>query len=304
LGVSSRIFTLDTIGTNLVEHLVENGYDVWLLDYRASIELPTASRSLTADVIATIDYPEAVSEVRRLTGAPSVQMVVHCFGATVFFISVLSGALQDVRSAVVSQATPHLDAASMVRLKSTLRIAWVLRALGKDTLTARTDADTGVIGRLWDAMLRAYPLPEVEKCDSPVCRRVSFLYSRLYEHDQLSPETHDTLHELFGVCSLAATQQVCSMVLAGHLVDFDGEDVYMEHVDRLAFPIRFVHGAENACFGPRGSQQSYEWVVANNGPDLYSRVVIPEFGHIDCILGERAVTEVFPHIVDHLDQHA
>ncbi|MBN9267383.1 MAG: hypothetical protein J0I75_22990, partial [Hyphomicrobium sp.] len=35
LGVSSLIYTIDTIDTNLVEYLVSAGYDCWLLDYRA-----------------------------------------------------------------------------------------------------------------------------------------------------------------------------------------------------------------------------------------------------------------------------
>src|SRR5688572_18982246 len=59
LGVSSRIFTVDTIDTNLVEYLYAYGYDVWLLDYRSSIELAAAAASATGDVIAAIDYPEA-----------------------------------------------------------------------------------------------------------------------------------------------------------------------------------------------------------------------------------------------------
>ncbi|MDQ3223269.1 MAG: GMC oxidoreductase, partial [Gemmatimonadota bacterium] len=42
LGVSSRIFSIDTIETNLLEFLYAHGYDVWLLDFRASIELPAS----------------------------------------------------------------------------------------------------------------------------------------------------------------------------------------------------------------------------------------------------------------------
>ena len=34
LGVSSKIFTIDTIETNLTEYLVAHGYDVWLLDFQ------------------------------------------------------------------------------------------------------------------------------------------------------------------------------------------------------------------------------------------------------------------------------
>lgn len=304
LGVSSRIFTLDTVETNLVEHLVARDFDVWLLDYRTSIELPTATAMTTADVIAAIDYPEAIAEVRRLTGAATVQMVVHCFGATVFFMAMLSGALEGVRSAVVSQATAHVDAAPLLRMKAILRLARVFRVVGIDTLNAYTDTDTPLAGRAWNQLLRLYPLPREERCASPTCRRVSFMYSQLYEHAQLAPATHDTLHELFGVSNLAASEHALTMVQAGHVVDAQGRDVYVPHVERLAIPLRIVHGAENACFLPGGSERTLQWLRAHNDPELYSRVVLPDYGHIDCIMGARAADEVFPHVSEHLEQTA
>ncbi len=91
LGVSSRIFSTDTIDTNLVEYLCAHGYDVWLLDFRVSMELEAAKGQWNGDQVATIDYPEAVRKVLTITGAPSVQMLVHCYGATVFFMSMLAG---------------------------------------------------------------------------------------------------------------------------------------------------------------------------------------------------------------------
>jgi cholesterol oxidase len=304
LGVSSGIFTVDTIPTNLVEHLVTHDYDVWLLDYRSSIELATAAEQADGDVIAAIDYPEAVAEVRQVTGADSVQMVVHCFGATVFFMSLLSGALTDVRSAVVSQATPHVDAAALVDLKGRIRAARMLQAIGLDTLDAYTDTEDGWTARLVDRALQLYPLDADERCSSATCHRVSFMYSQLYEHHQLAPATHDTLHELFGVANLTSLEHVLRIVRTGHLVDADGGDVYMPHAERAAIPLRIIHGAVNECFEPAGSAESFEWLRSHNDPALYSRVVVPDFGHIDCIFGERAVNAVYPHIVEHLDQSA
>ena len=49
LGVSSLIFSIDTIDTNLLEYLVAAEYDCWLLDYRASVDLPYARELWTAD---------------------------------------------------------------------------------------------------------------------------------------------------------------------------------------------------------------------------------------------------------------
>ena len=53
LGVSSLIFSMDTIETNLLEYLYAHGYDVWLLDYRNSIELPAATLQASGDDVAT-----------------------------------------------------------------------------------------------------------------------------------------------------------------------------------------------------------------------------------------------------------
>jgi cholesterol oxidase len=303
LGVSSRIFTVDTIETNLVEYLFAHGYDVWLLDYRSSIELAAAAKSATGDVIAAIDYPEAVAEVRRVSGAASVQMVVHCFGSTVFFMSMLAGKLAGVRAAVCSQATAHVDAAGLVRLKSGLHVPELLDALGVDKLDAYTDTHARWYERLYDRALELYPVERDEQCNSATCHRITFMYSLLYEHDQLAMTTHDTLHELFGVANVQAFEHLGAMVRAKQIVDAQGEDVYLRHPERLAIPLRIIHGAENACFHPSGSERTQAWLQRHNDPNLVSRVVIPNYGHIDCIFGKRAALDVYPHILAHLEAH-
>ncbi|MCA1675241.1 MAG: choline dehydrogenase, partial [Actinobacteria bacterium] len=107
LGISSRIFSIDTIETNLLEFLYAHGYDVWLLDYRASIELSASAGRFTGDDVAKYDYPAAVATVRAVTASETVQMVVHCFGATTFFMAMLNG-LPGVRSVVCSQIATHM----------------------------------------------------------------------------------------------------------------------------------------------------------------------------------------------------
>ena len=45
-GNAARAFALDTVPTNFTEYLGEHGYDVWLLDYRASPDLPSSSHAV------------------------------------------------------------------------------------------------------------------------------------------------------------------------------------------------------------------------------------------------------------------
>lgn len=300
LGVSSLAFATDLIDTNMTEYLVAHGYDVWLLDYRSSIELPYATTQYTADDIATRDFPAAVQAIRDLTGAPSIQAVVHCYGAITFTMAMCAG-LQGVRSAVCSQVGAHLSVIPLNRIKSGLYLDKLLADLGVKNLTMYTDADANWLDKLYNAALNLYPFEYEEYCKSPVCHRITFLYAPLYEHDQLNTATHDNLHELFGVASVSNFEHLGLMSRVGHIVDHEGEEVYLPHIDRLKIPIAFVQGEENRTWLPQSTRDTYDLLVKTNGPELYSRYLIPHYGHIDCIFGKDAHRDVYPVILKHLE---
>jgi cholesterol oxidase len=75
----------------------------------------------------------------------------------------------------------------------------------------------------------------------------------------------------------------------------------MSHLDRLKLPICFIHGAENQCFLPVSTELTYNALREANGKGLYSRHVIPSYGHIDCIYGKDAARDVYPYILEHLE---
>lgn len=300
LGVSSRIFSTDAIETNLLEYLIAHGYDVWLLDFRSSTALPASNTQYTADQVARFDYPAAVAKVREATGAASIQVVAHCYGATTLTMAMLAG-LEGVRSAVISQISTHMVTPALVHLKAGLHTPGVLDALGVESLTADATSKEGFFSRLYDRALTLYPVDADERCSSAVCHRISFMYAPLYEHAQLNFATHDRLYELFGAATIHAFEGLAMMIRKGHVVDAKGENVYLPHLDRMAIPICFIHGAENQCFLPESTEKTVEALSAKNGAALYSRHVIPAYGHIDCIFGKNASTDVYPYIVKHLD---
>ena len=301
VGVSSLIFRTDTIPTNLVEFLVARGFDVWALDFRSSIELASSNLQSTADDVAAYDYPAAVAAVQELTGAPSVQMVVHCFGSVSFFMAMLSG-LKGVRSAVSSQVATHLIPPPITQIKCGLYMPEVLNSLGIKSLNAYVNDHAGWEGRLYEAAMRLYPIPGNQLCNSPVCHRITFMYSQVFEHEQLNATTHDALDEMFGATNISAFEHLSRMVRMGHIVTAKGDDIYLTHLERLAIPIAFVHGGENQCFTPRSTELTYELLRDRNGKSLYTRHVIPRYGHADSILGKNAAIDVYPHIARHLEE--
>ena len=109
---------------------------------------------------------------------------------------------------------------------------------------------------------------------------------------------------MFGVANMTSFQHLGAMCREGHVVTLDGDDIYIEHLDRMAKPMLFISGEENACYLPKSTELTVERLSKANGADLYDRKVIPKYGHIDCIFGKNASRDVFPYIVEHLDKTA
>ncbi len=307
LAVSSEIFWTDLIETNLVEYLTAHGYDVWLLDLRVSIALDSAKTQSTADQVARFDHPAAVDFVLAKTGAPSLQAVVHCYGSNTFVMAMLAGYIprEKVRSIVCSQVAAHLKNGNLARFEAGLHLPGLLDKLGIESLTAYVDTHADWKDRFFDQALRLEHVPAHEHCHSAVCHRVTFMFSLLYQHENLGDRVHDNLHELFGVANITSFEQLTAMVRKGHVVDAHGADVYIgpkSNLERLKLPMRFIFGTENHCYLPASTEETLELLTATNGPGLYDRVPLEGYGHLDSIFGANAVNDVYPHILGHLEK--
>lgn len=303
LGVSSGIFTTTSIPENLVEHLVAAGFDVWALDNRVSVDLPTlCAMPHSGDAVARFDYAAALEVLLNETKAEAAHVFAHCFGAATFLMAVLGGHVSPakVRSLVTSQVGTHLFTTWPTRLKAGLRAEYWLHGAGIDNLSAYTDAHAPPLSKLFNTSLKFFPLDGDERCRSSVCHRITALYSLLYRHENLEPATHDRLHEMFGTVNLHAIRHLAEISRQGKLVDFEGSDCYLPNLANLEFPFRMIHGAENFCFKPDGTRVTEDLLLREHarnpqrmrGP--YDRRLIPGYGHIDCIFGRNAARDVYP----------
>jgi cholesterol oxidase len=244
--------------------------------------------------------------------------MAHCVGAMSFLMAMSAG-LKGVRSAVCSQLSAHPIVLPEIKLKAEVHFPTLLQALQVKTLSPREPLGIQLIasplkspvGKLIKEVLQTLPalddealklIPSPEQCESPVCRRILFIYGEPYLHDQLNPATHAAIHEMFGISNVATFQHLSRMIQAGKIVDKKGKNAYLLHIDRLAIPISFVHGAENRQFLPETTVRTFELLCKKNGKDLYSRHVIPHYGHLDCLVGKNAVVDVFPLILTELER--
>lgn len=300
-GTSALAYTIDTTETNLPEYLHEHGYDVWVLDYRASPALPSGGTQFTLDDIARYDYPAAVATVREISGADSVQIMAHCVGSLTMLMALGLG-LQGVRSAVASQVTLHPRAGTLNELRAGIYAGDLIQALGIDTLTTELDDDPSWLETLYDRALAIYPSGD-EPCDRPFCRRVMFMYGEVYDHDRLNDATHEHLEEAFGVANMTTLRHITKILRADHAVSMDGAHDYLDDVSGLRVPIAFVHGEHNRLFVPEGSAITYRVLSERNGDEYYSRYVIPGYAHMDLFIGKDAARDVYPVITAQLDTH-
>ena len=300
-GVRANVFRAP-VETNFAEYLVQRGYDVWLENWRASIEL--APNEWTLDQAARYDHPAAVETVVDETGAESVQAVIHCQGSTSFALSAAAGLVPRVRTIVSNAVSLH----TVVPDWSVFKINYVVPFVDRftDYLNPQWDADTRSLpGRL------LYYLTELthRECDNAVCRQVSFYYGSgfpaLWSHDNLNDETHEWLRREFANVPLSFYRQMKDCIQAGHLVSTGAVDGIPR--DITAQPpqtdARFAlfAGADNLCFLPESQVHTHDFLNQHR-PGHDSLHVVPGYGHLDVFFGQNAAQDVYPQMVNELDK--
>ena len=299
-GMSSHSFLTRTIGKNLTEFLTGEGYDVWLFDYRAGIDLPSAGTEFSIDDIARDDWPTAIRKVLEVTGRDSVQVFGHCVGSVSLQMTMLHRPLP-IRSAVCAQFPLHPVTSAFNWVKSELRVANALDSAGIKVV--RPDTISSPANALLYTVLRTLPIPAEERCGQAVCRWINSIYGCTHRHAQLNDRTHRALNEMFGVGNIRSIKHLALMMRKSLAVTEQGGKGYFADPGNMAeVKLLLLQGRHNYIFRPAGTLRTLRWLRAHNPNGQYQRLVLPGYAHLDAIIGARAATEVYPDIVRFLDE--
>jgi cholesterol oxidase len=299
-GMSSHSFLASTIEQNLTEFLAERGYDIWLFDYRAGIDLPSARSEFTIDDIALVDWPLAVRKVLDITGRKDVQAFGHCVGSGSLQMAILGG-LQGVRAAVCAQFPMHPSTSVFNQVKSRLHTAGAFRRLGVGGLAP--DVHPSPPDELVDITLRTLPMPAEERCGQAVCRWINAIFGCTHRHAQLNDATHRALNEMFGFGNIDSLRHLSLMMRRGLAVTHTGGMDYFEHPERFAdTSLLLLQGSQNYIFHPLGTLKTLRWLTDCNPQGDYQREVLHGYAHLDAIVGTNAAIDVYPRIADFLDR--
>lgn len=299
-GVRAELFR-PPVERTIVDVLVDDGWDVWLFNWRASIDLEPVPWSL--DDAAAFDHPAAVGYIAEQTGAESIRAVVHCQGSTSFCMSAVAGLLPQVDVIVSNAVSLHPVIPRFARFKiRSLRPA--MQQLTPYLNPAWGDGPTTGFSRV----ARAAVLATHRECDNPVCRMVSFTYGSgrpaLWSHENLNEDTHDWLRGEFGVVPMSFFAQMAECVKAGELVSVSRRpglpSRYASGPPRTDARFALIAGLRNRCFLPDSQRRSFEFLSRHRTGDTLH--LLPDYGHLDVFLGRRAAEDVFPVILGELNR--
>ena len=299
-GNAARAFALDTVPKSFARYLGEHGYDVWLFDYRASPDLPSSRTQFTVDDIARRDWPAAIAHVREQTGVDSVQALGHCVGGLSLCMAIGAG-MPGLRSTVFSALAGHPIPTFGNQLRADLRLATLFKAIGIKGLDTGYDRRS-LPDEAVDLLMRALPFRHVY--DSPVARRIYFIYGDVFEYENIDRTTMETsVPSFFGNGNITFFEHISLMIRAGAARDAHGGDAYLADPGAFRLPMAFVTGENNRMFVPKGLQRTYDMVRRANGPSLYSHHVFKGYAHLDIWLGTNAERDTFPTVLAELERH-
>ncbi len=301
-SVRANIFSPPNADT-LPQFLSRAGYDVWVLNWRASIDLP--ARDYVLDDGAALDFPAAVRTIRQRTGSDTLKAVVHCQGSSAFTLAAVAGLLPEVSVAVCNSVALHPDVQIRAALKGPTAMALLPKVL--DELNSQWGLHVQGFGpRVAVWLMRAGH----HECNNAVCKMTSFIYGTgfpaLWRHENLSDATHEWLKGEFAQLPIGFLVQTVKCVRAGRLLT-TGRYPHLLPLDATGQAPRtdtrfvFMTGDLNETFLPTGMARSFDF-FERFAPGRHTFQKLHGYSHLDPFIGKHAATDVFGFVLDELNR--
>ena len=310
----------------LVQYLLDQGFDVWTLDWRAGMNCTRStycankSTDFTIDAAADHDVPAAIlcmRETYRVKG--KIGIVGHCLGGGIVTQGIVRDVLgvDDVENVVVTGLALFYKAALDNILKAEDQVLEQLLAGGQYLLHPTEKWDSSVCTQDpgkgdWDCLLQEpyevwldTPLPH--KCNNDFCHRISYMFGIPYVPDNIPSIHRDHLSSQFGYIPVQFLLHCCQNLRRGHGAPFGSTlrpDV--TYLKRAAFRDRkltLITGDVNSLWHRDSIDTMYDWLRRgrrSEQPRELRKYVLAGFGHQDLHWGLEAPERVFPLIANGL----
>lgn len=300
MGLNGTFWTITD--NHLPSQLAARGYDVFIVDMRGSgashrVGLPgrinrvlrqtpireIGGRNWTVDDEAQHDVPAILRYVEAETGSRRVNWVGHSLGGMLMFPFLeLNPEAARVANFVdmggVAMVEKNADTAQM-------------RAANRMLRTLSLGLSTGRLGR----PMMYSRAPFMEKIDRFYFTAANVdprTVSRFYGYTLEDP-------------GAGALKQFDPYLAHGHLVSADGGVDYAAGLDRVTTPVLMVAGEADIMADMPSSMRTFNALGSSDKTLMRFGVVdgqVADYGHCDLVWSRHAPREVFPPLIDWLDQ--
>lgn len=298
-GVRSNIF-VPPVPESFVDALINADYDVWSLNWRASIDLPP--NEWTLDDAAVHDYPAAVRTVLDRIGANTLKAVIHCQGSTSFMMSAVAGLLPEVTTVISNAVALHPVVPRLSWIKSRYAINTVGRFMKYLNPQWGLSAPRG-----WPKAIDWWVRSTHHECNNAVCKHASFTFGAgfptLWRHENLDDATHEWLMGEFAHVPMTFFREMGRCIDAGHLVSTGRypqlPESFVGQAPKTDARFVFLGGEFNDCFLPESQARTFDF-FDRHAPGKHAFYELAGYGHLDVFIGKHAARDTFPLIIDEL----
>ncbi len=303
---SAELFTLHETH-NFTRYLLEHGYNVWVAEWRGSCNLPynTNGPEYTLDDVALFDLPALLESIRKANDLP-IHLITHCLGSMATLMAVTAGTIDGVESISCNSVGlyPQINELSFLKL---LFIPDLLENIAELNYIPLEKDDAGS-GSLTSIM---HDLADVRRseCENHFCKMLSFSFGTkdptLFLHQNLLPETHERLNELFGPTPIAIYKHLLKILSNKAVCKYDSKDGkyellpenYLQQSHQIKVPLLLLSGDKNHTWYQ--SMRQYYDILKTEYPQVDCQFIEVEgYGHQDIFLGKDAWADVFPHFIN------
>ncbi|GIK07468.1 hypothetical protein Aspvir_003134 [Aspergillus viridinutans] len=303
IGAIHSVYALPFLSRNMVDYFTARGHRCYALVPRWGCDAATAEESTVFD--CRLDVAAALEHINtREQQKPYV--MAHCQGSVALGMGLLDGTIASSQVLGITANSVFMNQVfgywNSLKGRTTLLIRLYELLAGTFFPVASSDRDSA-FQRLLDALLRFYPFAHRrDVCTSTACRRTSFAFGLLWNHDNLDVHLHENVHEFFAGTHTKLLKHVVRMGTRGFCLDNQLRPLLTaDNVQRLqGVPILFISGTENEVFNPESTLRDYELLRRRFGERLYRRFLAEGYGHLDPIVGKAAADDVYWRVGEHL----
>jgi len=298
-GVRADIFNPPNPKT-LIQCLAEEGYDVWMENWRGSIDLPPNEWDL--DQVARNDHPAAVRKVVELTGHQEIKAIIHCQGSTSFMISAVLGLIPEVKVIISNAVSLH----PIVPKYSLFKLCGYIPLVQQ--LFTYLNPQWAIHAPDFKArMLRTIVQATHHEKDTLVGKFVSFIYGAgfpaLWRLENLNEATLLWIQHEFAHVPLSFFYHIRKSVNKGVLVPYINNGIENYAPPKIKTDARIVlfAGKKNKCFLADSQKATFDYLQSIN-PDKHGLYIMEEYSHLDIFFGKNAHQDIFPLMIKELNQ--